>query len=48
MFEDFISQVYEEEDLLFFLFARSMMRKELRLQNKIKQNEEEEIILNLR
>ena len=40
MFEDFILQVYEPEDLLFFLFARSMLKKEFKIHNKVKQNDE--------
>ena len=48
IFEDFINQVYEPEDLLFFLFARSMLKKEFKLAQKTKQNEEEEIFLTIK
>lgn len=48
MFEDFILHVYEPEDLLFFLFARSMLKKELKLHNKVRQNDEEDVFLNVR
>lgn len=41
IFEDFIFQVYEPDDLLFFLFARSMLKKEFKIMNRNRSIEDE-------